>query len=425
MKKIIFFTFVFIVYHLTFNIYNCSAQWVQMPNGMGTMVNAMDFAISGNNIFVGALIGAQNGGVFLSTNNGDNWVEVNNGLTNLSVHELLLIGNNLFAGSYGGIFLSTNNGGNWTAVNSGLTNLNVWSLEAIGTNLFAGTQSGGVFLSTNNGGNWTAVNNGLTNFFVYELLSIGNNIFAGTNGGGVYLSTNNGTSWIAVNNGLTSLTIRSLFSNGTCLFAGTYDGVFLSTNNGGNWTAVNNGITNSTIYAITGDGTNIFAGTSNYPSGGGVFHSTNNGGNWSKINEGLISIPHIYSLLIANNYIFAGTWLQSVWRRPLSELVGVNYISKLVPSSYSLHQNYPNPFNPSTKINFSLPESGFTTLKVYNMLGKEVATLVNEKLNAGSYGVDFNGSNLSSGIYFYRIAIHSDKIKTEGFSDVKRMILIK
>jgi TQXA domain-containing protein len=85
---------------------------------------------------------------------------------------------------------------------------------------------------------------------------------------------------------------------------------------------------------------------------------------------------------------------------------------------YALAQNFPNPFNPVTKIAFSLPKQGNVTLKVYNMIGKEVATLVNEVKGIGNYEVNFDGANLSSGVYFY-------KLESDGFSEVKRMMLIK
>ncbi len=89
-----------------------------------------------------------------------------------------------------------------------------------------------------------------------------------------------------------------------------------------------------------------------------------------------------------------------------------------LPKTYSLAQNYPNPFNPVTKINFALPKQGFVSLKVYDVLGREVSTLVNEVKQAGSYSVDFDASYLSSGVYFYRI-------ESGNFSDIKRMILVK
>ena len=90
----------------------------------------------------------------------------------------------------------------------------------------------------------------------------------------------------------------------------------------------------------------------------------------------------------------------------------------LVPDKFELMQNYPNPFNPVTKINFSIPKNGFVTLKIYDVLGKEVAALVNTELNAGVYNYDFNASALASGMYFYRL-------ETNGFTDTKRMMLIK
>ncbi len=87
-------------------------------------------------------------------------------------------------------------------------------------------------------------------------------------------------------------------------------------------------------------------------------------------------------------------------------------------NSYSLGQNYPNPFNPVTKIDFAVPKNGFVTLKVYNLLGKEVATIVSRNMNAGKYTADFDGSKLSSGVYFY-------SLESDGFKDVKKMMLIK
>jgi hypothetical protein len=98
--------------------------------------------------------------------------------------------------------------------------------------------------------------------------------------------------------------------------------------------------------------------------------------------------------------------------------VGINNISQNTPGEYKLCQNYPNPFNPNTIIRFKIKDSKFVTLKIYNILGKEVATLVNEKQSPGTYEVTFDGSSLSSGIYFY-------KLETENFSDIKRMVLIK
>jgi hypothetical protein len=86
--------------------------------------------------------------------------------------------------------------------------------------------------------------------------------------------------------------------------------------------------------------------------------------------------------------------------------------------NYKLEQNYPNPFNPTTNIRFQIPESGMVTLKVYNILGKEVATLVKEERSAGSYEVEFDASSLPSGVYFYQL-------KAGSFIKTNKMILLK
>lgn len=88
------------------------------------------------------------------------------------------------------------------------------------------------------------------------------------------------------------------------------------------------------------------------------------------------------------------------------------------PNEYKLYTNYPNPFNPSTKIRYAIPQTSFTTLKVYSVTGKEVATLINEEKTPGVYEVNFDGAGLSSGIYFY-------KLHSGNFSDIKKMILLK
>jgi len=96
----------------------------------------------------------------------------------------------------------------------------------------------------------------------------------------------------------------------------------------------------------------------------------------------------------------------------------VEEISSVTPNDYTLTQNYPNPFNPSTSINFAIPNSEFVTLKIYNILGSEVATLVNQTLAAGSYIFNFDASNLASGIYLY-------ELKAGSFAQIKKMNLLK
>ncbi|MBK6772401.1 MAG: SBBP repeat-containing protein [Ignavibacteria bacterium] len=101
-----------------------------------------------------------------------------------------------------------------------------------------------------------------------------------------------------------------------------------------------------------------------------------------------------------------------------SQSTGIGQISSNIPEEYSLSQNYPNPFNPATNLEFGISDLGFVSLKVYDILGKEIITLVNEKLSPGNYKVEFDGRGLTSGVYFYRL-------NTGEFTDTKRMILIK
>jgi hypothetical protein len=98
----------------------------------------------------------------------------------------------------------------------------------------------------------------------------------------------------------------------------------------------------------------------------------------------------------------------------------LNTLSLVVPKlqSYMLEPNYPNPFNPSTKISFNIPEDNFVKLKVFNILGEEITTLINEHLKAGYYQVDFDASSLQTGVYFYQL-------KTKNFIDTGKMILAK
>ena len=99
-------------------------------------------------------------------------------------------------------------------------------------------------------------------------------------------------------------------------------------------------------------------------------------------------------------------------------LIGIHQIGTGVPNGFSLMQNYPNPFNPSTNIVFSLPQNGFVTLMVYDISGREAATLVSGLKQAGTYNVNFDASNLSSGVYFY-------KLVSGEFTLTKKLLMIK
>lgn len=114
----------------------------------------------------------------------------------------------------------------------------------------------------------------------------------------------------------------------------------------------------------------------------------------------------------------AGGWGTGVGLVSTTTIAGLTTNNQNLPGKFELMQNYPNPFNPSTVINFALPLNARVTLKVYDVLGKEVATLVNSELKAGTYEYDFDASALSAGLYFYRLS-------TDNFTETKKMMLIK
>jgi hypothetical protein len=107
------------------------------------------------------------------------------------------------------------------------------------------------------------------------------------------------------------------------------------------------------------------------------------------------------------------------------QIIGVNEISSEIPVYYSLFQNYPNPFNPSTNIKFQIPKSGFVKLTVFDVLGKEIGTLVKEQLSPGTYQADFDATNLPSGVYYYSLEFRQAGSMTGEFSQTRKMVLIK
>jgi hypothetical protein len=290
------------------------AQWQITSNQNGSY----HFTVIGIYLFAGT-----NNGVYLSTDGGNTWTSVNNGLGGIDssrtdstskgfirITALGSCGTNLFAGTDNpaAIYLSTNYGSSWTAVNNGLSTQanSVRSFAAIGTSMFASTegdtQNGGVFLTTNNGTSWTAVNNGLQNQAqnVWSLATDGNNLYAGTYGAGIFLSTNNGSSWTAINQGITLPEyVYDIAVTSSGLFIGTQaDGILY--NGSGTWAAVNSGLTgiNDGVNALAVSGNNWFAAT-----GSAVYMSTNNGLNWSLKNNGLNETASDFAIIGANIFV--------------------------------------------------------------------------------------------------------------------------
>lgn len=201
-------------------------------------------------------------GAFRSADNGVTWVSKSVGLTNLLGGGILNVGTRLFYVGPTGVFMSTNQGDNWSA--AGLASIDVRSIAAINDTLFAGTYGAGIYKSVDFGANWVAINNGLNGALNFRAMeSKGNTLFAGgPTGTGVFRSTDFGANWTLLAGGLTSGSYRGFASNSQLIVAGSFGGgVFYSTDNGDNWTAINSGLTDSTIFDLELNANYIVAAT--------------------------------------------------------------------------------------------------------------------------------------------------------------------
>jgi photosystem II stability/assembly factor-like uncharacterized protein len=375
------------------------------------------FGDTGNTVAInatGTVFLATNHGVFRSTDNGINWSNVD---SNLSVIRFAFnsIGDILFAVEYGSVFRSTDDGTNWTKI------YDHQPIKTIAINdsgyIFLGwghENGGGVERSTDNGASW--INTGLEANSYSIVINASGTIFSGgfySNSACIFRSTDNGVSWINTNAFTFFYPVTELaINNAGHIFAGTSsNGAYRSTDIGEHWTQM--GLTTAfiTALAINTSG-HIFTGT----YGEGVYRSTDDGANWTAINSGLNNDSVVSIAINPSGTIFTVT--ESGLFRSVQSTTSVRELSADAPGSFELNQNYPNPFNPSTTISFSIPTSEFVTLKVFDVLGSEVATLVNEEKQNGVYEVDFSASNLPSGVYLY-------KLQAGNFIETKKLMLLK
>ena len=384
-------------------------------------------------------------GVYISTDLGLSWTENNEGLLSGDVTSLVSSGSKIYAGTYGfGVFQSTDNGATWSKFSNGLSNVFINGLGIYKDYLLAGTNGGtfrtgipfdswtkvssvtgsrsfvsinnkiiagsdyGVLFSTDTGQTWKIIDS--TSYQIWNVLAFDSTIIAGCNNRGIRISTNNGLNW-DFSKGLQA-TVNALAFAGNNVLVGTSGvGVFLSSDSGKTWSPTK--LDSMQIQTFQVFGKFVFAGTFN-----GIFRSSDEGITWNKINGGLDGY-FIYDLTIAGDYIYAGVNDGAVWRRPLSEITSVSENNKSsLPDDFALFQNFPNPFNPSTNITYSLPKNAHVILKIYDVLGREITTLVNEEKSAGYYSMRFDGSKLSSGVYFYRI-------QAGNFVSTKKFVLMK
>ena len=402
-------------------------------------------------------------GVYKTTNAGLSWSAVNSGLAYNKVQALaispsspniLYAGTDQNGGSNSGMYITTNAGGSWALINNGITDSK--GIQAIVVNpsdpntaiiaVFDGLVNStvGLFKTTNAGGTWFAANAGvgpIKNFLSLALNPLnGNTIYAGTSfnpstsrgPSALYKSTDGGQSWVLSNSGLpkdtltidpiraisvstldTSVVLTALFVNDTA------GGVFLSTNGGENWQKKHSGlptVTGTLVRACLirpGSVTEFFVGLD---GGGttsrGVWRTTNGGGSWLDFNGGALINTYTVRTLgfktLEDSTLFAGAATatppgQGVFEYSWLSTGITNGDNKVGAQIFDLLQNYPNPFNPTTRIGFQIANGAWVSLRVFDLLGREVSTLVNEQMKPGRYEVTFDGSALASGVYYYRL----------------------
>ncbi|MBL8007562.1 MAG: T9SS type A sorting domain-containing protein [Ignavibacteria bacterium] len=364
------------------------------------------------------------------------------------------------ASSDTGYILKTNDGGiNWVISLKVKINFNVVQFLNDMTGYVAGGDGRGKFLTTTDGGNnWNILNLGADLNQIQDLQFINpdtgwicsDNIF----GGGVFKTLNGGINWIRLTDpgDFTKLFFLNK-DTGWVNANGTQKRLYRTINGGMNWDLqftfpqpIND------IFFVNGDNGFVSSGRMYKTTDGGinwVQSSSNVGGiqlsfvsdsiGWSGVNFNIISktvnggITWYYqSSPIFNNSSVNGVDTTISWAGgsglvhtndggPPSGIINTN---NTLPENYKLYQNFPNPFNPSTAIIYKLQYTGYVTLKVFNSIGKQIRTLVNEKKYSGEYKIDFDGSNLPSGVYFYSLEIKIEK-SSEVFTDTKKMILIR
>lgn len=258
-------------------------------------------------------------GAYRSSDNGATWVSKSVGLTNLLGSGILKVGTRLFYVGPTGVFMSTNQGDNWSA--AGLSTTDVRSIASINDTLFVGTNGAGIYKSTDWGANWSQINNGLgssTNFRAIE--SKGNLLFAGgPPGTGVYRSSDFGATWTLLGGGLASGSYRGFASNSQLIIAGSFGaGVFYSTDNGNNWTAINTGLTDLTIFDLELNDNFIIAATNTQ----GVFR---------------FPLSNLNLSTGINNIEIEST--VSVFPNPITTQIIVKADCKIVGTAYTVYDN--------------------------------------------------------------------------------------
>jgi photosystem II stability/assembly factor-like uncharacterized protein len=421
---------------------NGGSSFAESPTLPITQFYAGDISYKNPNVMIG---GAQDNSTNITSGSVSNWSNVYSGD---GFYCLIDYQDTLRAyASYqnAGFGRSTNGGYNFTPSQSGLDlTYKNWSAPLVmdKTNpliLYCGTYK--VHKTTNGMQSWTAISpdlakghSAINNTFFGTITTVDvsksnpNVIYTGTDDANVWVTTNGGTNWNLINTGLpnrwvTRVTIHPDSANICYVTLSGYKvdstgaHIFRTTNYGNSWIAINGNLPDAPINDVIVDPNNtnnLYAGT-DY----GVMMTTNLGQSWSVLGGGLPTTVPVHDLTLHNptRKLVAWTHGRSAFYIYLAPIQGINSQTS-ISEKYKLYQNYPNPFNPTTNIKWQMSNKGIVKITIYDILGKEKAILVNEKLQAGTYEVKFDGGNLSSGIYFY-------KLETNNYSETKKMILLK
>lgn len=399
-----------------------------------------------NGFFINSQTGwltGSNGLIFKTSDSGDNWlVTVAPVLTTFYDIEFANIYLGWAVGNNGNIMKSTDGGLNWNTQVSGVTTrLN--SISSTGTDTVFAVGHSGTILKTIDGGNiWTNIIQTTSNQFTKIIKDDNNDLWiCGYDNSSftplLLKSENAGINWsnkfftdsVALY-ALAKAENDFIIGGGKSITGGTEIVIFRSTNDGEYWSKIFDipGIPNGSRIVdlkINKEG-NYTAITTKK-----IFYSSDGGNNWS---EEALALENLNSVFPSDSTTYWVTGDNSLLlENSNSGITNIQGFHPSSPNNFSLSQNYPNPFNPSTKISYSLAATGIVSLKVYDILGREIATLVNEEKPAGKYEVSFNASSLASGVYFYQIKVNSTSTSLpagrqgsgQGFIQTKKLMLLK
>jgi len=329
-----------------------------------------------NNIVSGSYI---NYGIFATSDGGENWKDIAQGLSDSRSQNLVVIDSTLILLTPSHqIYSTTNLGVHWDSLNSPLYTT---FLINSGKNLYA-EASERLYKSSDFGQNWTIC---LDSVLVTQVITMKDILFVsysvpiGWNNFiyGLCYSNDDGVTWIDVNRDFKLALVNSLDKN---LFATGFGELYRSTDLGYTWEMV-----------VSGDLSNVSVVRENFlfiHSFQGILFTSDSGESWN-ISPYIGMLGFITSLTVFNEHLYAGTFGNSVWKRPLNEVTGINEI-KPETKSFTLYQNYPNPFNSSTVIKYSLTSPAYVLINIFNALGQKVKVLVDKYENQGSYEVNFD-----------------------------------